>query len=322
MPRAEIVIRDLYHEFRERLNFLEDVAQVLKLVPPDILEEERLAILPKGELEEAVKSRTRELESTLAQLRDEKRKLSQALANLEALDRAKSDFITVVSHQFRTPLSIIRWSSEVLADEISRRITGEKKGALLEYTQAVHEKVLFLTSMLDDVYDALGIEGSEIEAVKKPGQLWEVIEDVVKEFTLEAKRKKVEIIFDRTKVPIEEIQLDKDKIRRVAQILLRNAVQYTPHDGKVTVIIRGTDLKGKPALACSVQDTGIGIAKEDISNLFTKFFRAKNAIAMAPDGAGLGLYLVKRFVEAHGGTIAVESEPDRGSMFTFVLPKS
>ena len=116
--------------------------------------------------------------------------------------------------------------------------------------------------------------------------------------------------------------MDKKKIRRVSAILIRNAVNYAPEGGTVLITIREEDYQGIPVFACGIQDTGIGIAKEDLPNLFTKFFRAKNAVQAVADGAGLRLYFVKNFIEAHGGFVQVESELNKGSNFRFVLPRA
>lgn len=320
--RANAVFEKTYYAFRQTLAFIDDVPQVLRIIPEDILVEERTALLPKVKLEEAIREKTKKLEAALSALTEEKQKLQDALEELKSAARAKSDFVDVVSHQFRTPLSVIRWTSELLEGQVQTLIAAESQTTPLEYTRTIQGKSQFLVQVLDDIFDVLSIEDRSWKINKKPSQLWEIVSDAARAFEKIASQKEIEFVFDRSKVPIEEILLDQDKIRRVLEIILRNAVQYTPPKGSVSVSLGATELDGKPALSCSVKDTGIGIAAEDIPRVFTKFFRTKDSIRMVPDGAGLGLYIVKRYVEAHGGKITVESEVGKGSSFTIVIPKT
>lgn len=319
--RAEKIFRETYRGFREQLIFLEEVPRVLNVLPKDLLEEERVSIMPKMELEKEVKRQTKELEYALAELREEKEKLAKTLEKLQAVDRAKGDFISVVSHQFRTPLSVIRWSVEVLEEKISALVLDEKKEEILRQLADIRIKSLFLINILQDIYDVLVLEGEETKIERSPNQLWELISDTLESLKKEARRKDVVLVFDRTNILPEEALFDRKKITRVLDILIRNAIQYTKEKGQVTIILGKTTLHEEPAFGCTVEDTGIGIKKDDIPKIFTKFFRAKNAIQAVPDGAGLGLYLAKQFIEAHKGEISVESELGNGTSFTFILPK-
>lgn len=326
--RAENLFREAYRQFKSRFNFLDNAPQALLIVPAEILREERTEILSKETLLDQLRQRNQALELALAQLSEEKRrvegesrKLEEALESLKLVDKAKDDFISVVSHQFRTPLSIIRWNNELLADEVSELAGGEDREKLIGYTNLIYEKSIFLIHILEDIYDVLAIEGQAIKVEKKPSQLWEIIDEVLKEFAKMAANKNIDLKFAQPEVEPREMLLDQQKIRRVCSILIRNAIQYTPESGSVTVTLRDAELKGRPAVSCSVEDSGIGIAPEDKDKLFTKFFRAQNAIKAVPNGAGLGLYLVKKFVEAHGGEVRVESELGKGSKFVFLLLK-
>lgn len=319
--RAERIFEEIYQELKKEFSFIEDFPYVLEIIPEDLLGKERVEMMSKGKLEEEVRKSYQELEITLSELEEEKRKLAKTLEELKILDRAKSDFISVISHQFRTPLSGIRWSSEVLEMEIGKLADEKQKENLLEFVRPVYEKSRFLINVLNDIFTVLQFaEGGTSKIEKTPGHLWEIIDDVIKNFEKEAKFKKMELIFDRAALSIKEIMFDQEKIRRVGEIILRNAIQYTPESGKVTIAIKETDYLEKPAVSCSIEDTGIGIAQEDIFGIFTKFFRAKNAIKMVPDGAGLGLYIAKSFIEAHKGSISVKSSLGKGSKFTFILP--
>lgn len=327
--RAELIFREMYQQMRVRFQFLEEVPQVMRIIPEDIMKEERVEIFSKPKLIEELRRRNQELEFALSQLSEEKRKLEEergklafALENLQKVDRAKSDFISVVSHQFRTPLSAARWNNEILMEEISNLNLGEKQEELLGYVRAVYTKLIFIINILDDVYDVLAIEGKAVVVERKPSHLWEIVDEALRLLEPETRARNVQIAFNRGSAPVKEILIDPHKMKRACLILLRNAIHYSTENGKVNVILREALLDGKPALSCSIQDFGIGIAPEDMGNIFTKFFRAKNAVQASPDGAGLGLYLTKNFIEAHGGVIQVESVLGKGSTFTFVIPQS
>ncbi len=324
--RTELIFREAYQQLRSQIQFVEDVPQVMRIIPDQIMKEERVEILSKPKLIDELRKRNQELEFTLSQLSEEKRKLeaereklASTLESLQKADRAKSDFITVVSHQFRTPLSAIRWNDEILMDELAKANLGDKQEEFLGYARAIYGKIIFIINILEDIYDVLAIEGKTVTIDAKPSQLWEIISESVRLLDSEAQGKKVQVEFDKNGVPLKEVLIDQQKIKRVCMILLRNAIRYSSENGKVRILVREALLDGRPAVSCSIQDFGIGIAQEDMKNIFTKFFRAKNAVQVSPDGAGLGLYLVKNFIEAHRGIIQVESALGQGATFTFVI---
>jgi signal transduction histidine kinase len=129
------------------------------------------------------------------------------------------------------------------------------------------------------------------------------------------------VLFDKAKAPVKEISFDKAKIMRILKILLRNADQLSPAETPIEITIKEEDWNGKPALYCSVKDGGIGVAKGDRAKLFQKFFRADDAVRIAPDGVGLGLYIAKKFAEAHGGTLEADATQKKGATFTLILPE-
>lgn len=318
--RANILIEDAYRIFLKKLHIIEEASLALLIIPEDLLIEERRTLLSKESLEKEVRERNRELEIALAELRGEKEKLDKALDELAIRSQATEDFVRVVSHQFRTPLSIIRWNTEILEGRIKELPVGQIK-EIDEVVQDISNKSRFLIYVLEDIFDVLAIEDGSSQINKKPSQLWEIAAEVVSDYEKTAVQKGVSLIFDKKNVPVEELLLEPGKIKRVIEILLRNAIQYTEKGGSVEIIIAKTELDGKAALSLSVKDSGIGILSDDINRIFTKFYRAENATKTVPDGAGLGLYLVKRFAEAHGGEIRVESELGRGSKFTITFPK-
>ncbi|MBI2451014.1 MAG: hypothetical protein HYV52_01595 [Parcubacteria group bacterium] len=317
--RAERLFEESYKELKNELDFIDDFSKVLEIVPEEFLSSERIELMPKTKLEEEVRRGTRELELALSNLSEEKIKLARALEELKALEGAEKDFISVISHQFRTPLSGIRWSAEVLETELLKLLPEEQRKDPLEFVRSIYEKSRFLVNVLSDIFAVLAVENETMKIEKKPVELWEIIDDLVKDFQKEAESRKIKLIFSSSAVPIKEVFLDQEKIKHAFEILIRNAVNYTPENGEIKIAIQESEYLGKPALAVIVKDSGIGIAKEDFPRLFTKFFRAKNAIKTVPDGAGLGLYLAKNFIEAHNGRLNAESELGKGSVFTVFL---
>ncbi|MDE2001076.1 MAG: HAMP domain-containing histidine kinase [Patescibacteria group bacterium] len=326
--RAERVFSDAYDLMKRRFGFLDNVAAILDIIPASIMKQEHMESLPKETLINELRKRNEDLEFALTQLKEEKgnletehAKLAEALQNLQALDKAKGDFINVISHQFRTPLSAIRWNNDLLMETSADIKPPETSEQMLTAEKAIFVKAVFLINILDDIYDVLAIEGKQVALEYRPSLVWELVDDAVGSIKDEAKVKNIQIAFNRDQSQIKTIQLDPQKIKRVFLILLRNAVNYSSAGNTVTISITPTTLNNEPAVACSIRDTGIGISPEDQAKLFTKFFRAKNAIAAVADGAGLGLYLVKNFVEAHRGTVTVASELGKGSTFTVTIPE-
>src|SRR3989344_185096 len=320
--RAENLFREAYQDFKQRHLFIgaDTIAQVLHIIPEGILSIERISILPKADLEEAVRSRTQKLESALGKVEEQRKLLDRALADLQRNDVLKTEFIDVISHQFRTPLSVIRWHSELLEDNVMPYMPSDKADDIKESIKALYTKSVFLIDLLEDLFDVLALEKESFLLNKQPCQLWEIITDVCNEMQKDAVKRSIKLSFDKTSPIFSEALLDKEKIARTVRILLRNAIQYTPENGSVKVNIIETVSDGAKTIACSIEDTGIGIPVEEIPNLFSRFHRAANAVRQVPDGAGVGLYLVKKFIEGHGGKIEVFSELNKGTKFVISLP--
>lgn len=241
------------------------------------------------------------------------------LAEVALANKAKSDFIDIVSHQFRTPLSVVRWQAEVLQDSLKK-----KKGLLGETEQTslskIYDQTLFLINLLSEIFDVLAIEGGKLVLDKKPRFLWETVDEEVKDFSLAFAQKKINVVWEREKIVPFETEYDEMKIKSVVKILLNNALKYTKEGGKVEIKMDKKDIGGKIYSWVTVNDSGVGIHIDDINNVFAKFFRSEDAKLMAPEGTGLGLYVAKKFIEAHGGKIWLESSLGAGTTANFILP--
>ena len=230
------------------------------------------------------------------------------------LSKSKSEFITIAAHQLRTPLSGIKWTSEMLLNQE----LGELNSQQLDGLKQINENIAKLIELVEDLLDVSKIEEGKFGYVFGKADLIKVIEEVVIAHQEMAKQYKVKIIFNKPSTNLPLILMDKDKISIVIQNLIENAIKYNVENGEVKINIEL--LKDKPFIQVSVEDTGIGINKNDLPKLFTKFFRSQDTLKKETSGSGLGLYISKNIIKRHGGEIWAKSIEKRGSTFYFVLP--
>ncbi len=241
--------------------------------------------------------------------------LATANEELKRLDAAKSEFISIASHQLRTPLGAIRgYLSLVLQGDF-----GPVQDAARQALNRVLDAAVQLTRLVSDLLDLSRIEAGRLRYEFRPIRLEESVEAVVKELEETAARKGIRLEV-RTHNHEGQVMADSGKMHEVVMNLVDNAIAYSP-PGVITITLRSSFRAGGRWLTLSVTDRGIGIAPEDIARLFTKFGRTERAKRERPDGMGLGLYLVKRIVEDHRGRVSVESPgPGKGSTFSVELP--
>lgn len=230
--------------------------------------------------------------------------------DLKKLDEAKSNFISVVSHQLRTPLSAIRWSTELLLDG------SVDKDSEQEFLRDNYKNSLFIIYQLDDMLTALDLEDRRIDIKSEKCSLRPLIEEIAKENEVIIRAKKMEIIYSFPP-KAESIFCDCKKIRKVIEILMRNAIRYTPDSGGRAEIVMREKIQGdEKLLEISVADNGIGISPKEEGYIFEKFFRGEEAKKISPNGFGLGLFIVRAFARAHGGEAHFESAGrNKGSRF-------
>lgn len=228
--------------------------------------------------------------------------------------KTKSEFITIAAHQLRTPLAGIRWAAESLAKEEVGPLNPEQK-ELAAQSLATVEKLI---KIVDDLLGVSKIEEGRFGYQMEKADLVALIEETLLSYKEIAEKYKVKLSFFKPATPLPLITLDKAKIMMALQNLIDNAIKYNVENGEVRVKVE--QLKDKPYVQVSVEDTGIGIPAEDIPRLFTKFFRSENTLKKETEGSGLGLFIVKNIIKRHGGEIWVRSIEKRGSTFTFILP--
>ncbi len=230
---------------------------------------------------------------------------------LEAANRHKSEFLANVSHELRTPLNAIIGFSEVLLE----KLFGELNDKQNEYVDDILSSGRHLLSLINDILDLSKIEAGRMELETTTFDLPLAIENALLLVRERASRHgiKLERAVDER---LGDFTGDERKVKQILVNLLSNAVKFTPEGGAIKV----EAALGDSAVIVSVTDTGIGIAREDQEAIFEEFRQASGNYSQKREGTGLGLTLTRRFVEMHGGKIWVESEPGKGSKFTFTLP--
>jgi two-component system phosphate regulon sensor histidine kinase PhoR len=231
------------------------------------------------------------------------------LTELRRLERVRQDFVANVSHELRTPLTSIKAMAETLLD--GARTDENVAERFLETIIRESDRLVRLSSDLLDLSRAetLGLEKTSID-------LATLIADVVSRFSAQAAAAGVEI-HNTVRSPLI-VLADNDEMAQVIVNLLDNAINYTPRGGEVAISAED----GEALVLISVTDTGIGIMSHDIPRLFERFYRADKARSRASGGTGLGLSIVKHIVENHGGSVGVQSEFNKGSTFTFTVPRN
>jgi signal transduction histidine kinase len=228
-------------------------------------------------------------------------------------DELKSKFLTVVSHQMRTPLNAVRWNMELLLSGSYPSIQGEAKETLQDAYRAIVNGI----SIVDDMMFAVDIEQRALRLDRAEADLGDVLAKAVHDSARSAELKCVALKFVPVPPGLPKLFLDADKIGKVFARLIDNAIKYTPAGGSIQVTVRGDGTH----VAVAVRDTGIGIPDKDKPRIFERFFRSAQAIALNPDASGLGLYIVRFIVAAHDGTIRFDSTEGQGTTFTVTLPK-
>lgn len=230
----------------------------------------------------------------------------------EEIIKSKSEFLTVAAHQMRTPLSGIKWGLETLLSEGNENLTDMQRD-LLQRNLETTDKILRLAN---DLLDTMNIESGKFGYDFIQSDLIDLINKLLVDYLPLADQHKIKIYFESPADGLAPFKFDPMRIKIVMQNLLENALRYNVENGQIVIKVE----KKPPYVEVSVTDTGIGIPKDDLPKLFTKFFRAKNVLKYETEGTGLGLYLTKNIVEAHGGKIWVESIENRGTTFHFTLP--
>lgn len=229
------------------------------------------------------------------------------------LDQLKSSFVSNITHELRTPLVAIDKSIAL----ILAKNAGEISPAQEEFLSIAQRNIKRLSNMINDLLDLSKLEAGKMKINVQPSSIAYVIEESTGALVNWSKTKSI-TIEKKIENGLPGINIDPDRIIQVLTNLIGNAIKFTPNSGNITV---GASLHGEgKEVMISVEDNGVGISKEDLANIFSKFYQAGERVASDINGTGIGLSIVKEIVELHGGKIWVESQKDAGAKFIFTLP--
>ncbi len=310
-------------------------AQVMPVVPAGFLEEEKAKSLSKEELEKQVAEKTRKLQEVNSHLEEKvaertaelqrllteqdrsarllvRRDLELTRANdkLRELDLRKSEFLSVVAHQLRTPLSGIKWTLSMIMNGELGPVSNEQKVFIMKSYESNDRMIELVENMLH----ADRIDSGKYDLHLTRTQIFDLIDNVLYEILPAALKRDVKIEFNRRE-GIPQLEIDQEKMRAVFQNLLDNAVKYSRPGGTVSIDITG----GVESVQVAIRDNGVGIPDDQKALIFSRFFRARNALKIETDGNGLGLFIVKSIIEMHGGKIWFESKENEGTTFYFTI---
>jgi signal transduction histidine kinase len=267
--------------------------------------------LAKGNLKTRVTVQGRDEVATLA------RAFNQMAAQLEAMDKrqralehARADLIAWVSHDLQTPLASIRAILEALEDGVV-----DDPETIKRYLNTAQRNVRSLSALIDDLFQMAQLNTGGIPLDRAQSSLADLISDTLESFSELATRQGIKLE-GNVEANVDPVNMDTQRIGRVLNNLISNALRHTPAQGEVKVNARRTG----SGVEVTVSDTGEGIREEDLPHVFESFYRGEKSRSRATGGAGLGLAISRGIVQAHSGEIKVQSEADHGSQFTFNLP--
>lgn len=239
-------------------------------------------------------------------------KLQRTNKKLRDLDETKDEFISMASHQLRTPLTSVKGYMSMVLEGDAGKITKQQR-ELLNQAFVSSQRMVYLIA---DLLNVSRLKTGKFVIEAHSTNLAEVIEGEIGQLKETAKVRRIEINYEKPE-DFPTLALDETKIRQVIMNFADNAIYYTPSGGKVKVELS----EDKSNVYFKVKDNGFGVPRADQAHLFTKFYRASNARKARPDGTGLGLFMAKKVIDAQGGSLLFESEENKGSMFGFCFDK-
>jgi two-component system, NarL family, sensor histidine kinase BarA len=266
------------------------------------------------------------------QLEDKTARLQEAFDKLRELDRLKSNFLATVSHELRTPLTSIIGYSEMLTEGLAGELTPEQ----LEFVKTIHAKGGHLLSLIMSLLDMSKLENGTMRIAMQSMRIEPVLAEVVSTLTPTARKKGIKLQLDQ-RHGLAELRGDPERLRQVFLNLVENAIKFTPSQGTVTLsgaMVEDSDLgeeeeaglalvaPTRAAVQIRVADTGIGIPSRERARVFDAFYQIDSSSTREYGGTGLGLSIVKRLVDGHGGSISIESNEPRGTVFVVRLPQA
>jgi two-component system sensor histidine kinase/response regulator len=256
--------------------------------------------------------KNRELQDLNAELQWQRQASLEAKFQADEANRSKSDFLANMSHELRTPLNSVIGFSEVLEDELFGQLNTKQH----EYVANILFSGRHLLDLINDILDLSKVEAGKLELEPSVVKLHSLLQSSLTMLQEKALKHNLHLALELSNDCERELVADERKLKQIMFNLLSNAVKFTLDGGSVRVSARTV----AEFIEISVEDTGIGISREDLPKLFKEFSQLTSPYTRGHEGTGLGLILTRKFVELHGGKIGVTSEPGKGSSFYFTLP--
>lgn len=234
------------------------------------------------------------------------------ITKLKEIDQAKTEFVSLASHQLRTPLSAINWYAEMLLGGDAGKLSRKQK----EFMKEIYDGNVRIINLVNSLLNVSRLDLGTFTVIPEAVDLRKMLGSVLREFRPVIRTKSLRLTYEGPAQLIS--QADRNLARIIMQNIIGNAIKYTPARGRVDIALS----HGRSGITLSVRDTGYGIPQSQQEKIFTKLFRADNAKEKETDGNGLGLYIVKSILDQVGGSVTFVSEEGKGSTFTIILPKT
>jgi two-component system, NarL family, sensor histidine kinase BarA len=261
------------------------------------------------------------------ELSETNQRLRESFEKLQALDKMKSNFLAMISHELRTPLTSVIGYSEMMLEGMAGDVNDEQR----EYLETIKDKGESLLSLIGSLLDMSKMEAGAMQMNLQELDTATVVEQARTSIVPQASKKRIEVGVD-VSTDLPEYRADPERLRQSLVNLMGNAVKFTPEHGRIDLVVRvwtgvlpgeAGGRFGPPQrdfVRFDVKDTGIGIPPDKLETIFKSFYQVDNSITREFGGTGLGLSIVKRFMQAHGGDVAVHSQPGSGSTFSLLIP--
>ena len=235
----------------------------------------------------------------------------QGFERLAEVNRLKTEFVSIVSHQLRTPLTGVKWTINLMKKESAFPLTGGQA----EKLEMIEENNQRMINLVNDLLNIARVEQGRLNVKPTAVHLEKIIQNLMKEYKELAMASNINLFFSPEK-KLKPVFIDRQGVELVLRNLIDNAIRYTKGEGKVEINL----FEKENLIRCEIKDEGVGIPKEDRNRIFQKFFRSQNVMKYQTQGTGLGLFIAKSIITAAEGKIGFESEKNKGSSFWFELP--
>jgi len=266
----------------------------------------------------------KKVDAATAQLQEHMRELATALEQLQEIDRLKSRFLSMASHELKTPLTSISGLAQVLLRRMRRRLEigrptdeewQEEQGGHVGRLELLNSQTARLGRLVDELLDVSRIESGKLQFRLQPVDLAQLVNEVAGRMQLSTNVHRIEVDLNGTSM--NAVDADRDHLEQVLDNLMSNAIKFSPDGGTIQLRLR----EDGDSIVVSIHDPGVGIPDDQLEAVFGLFYQAEDPVSRRTGGMGLGLYISREIITRHGGRIWAESTPGAGSTFNFSLPR-